>query len=50
MIFAYLFYVYDIHLLNINSMDTSDESLQDTVLIKFWRFADRASQYIYLSN
>ena len=26
--------MYDIHLLNLNSVDTSDETLQDTVLIK----------------
>lgn len=26
--------MYGIHLSNLNSMDTSDESLQDTVLIK----------------
>ena len=34
MIFTYLVYVYDIHHLNLNSMDTPDEPLQDTVLIK----------------
>jgi hypothetical protein len=33
-IFTFLFYVYNIQLLNLNPVDNSDESLQDTLLIK----------------